>query len=160
MAATRRSSSHFTSPAETMRRVLALTLAVGVSSASLVAQPFADGPTHRPALVRIDAVVTDAKGRPVTDLKPGDFTLLEDGAAENIDSVAFVGADGAGRDARAIASRADENAEAARSGARLFAIFLDEYHVARGPAADRARDLLLQFVQHDLGPRDLAIVVK
>src|SRR5450755_3097110 len=107
-----------------MRRVLALTLAVGVSSAALIARLFADGPAPGPALVRIDAVVTDAKGRPVTDLKPGDFTLLEDGAAEKIDSVTFVAADGAGRpadsgdDAGAVASRADENAEAARSGAR------------------------------------------
>ena len=83
--------------------------------------------------------------------------------------MAFVSADGAGRpgdpgdpgnNVVSIASRADENAEAAQSGARLFAIFLDEYHVARGAAADRARDVLLHFVQHDLGPRDLAIVIK
>src|SRR5579864_1637059 len=101
-----------------MRRVLALTLAVGVSSASLIARLFADGPASGPALVRIDAVVTDAKGHPVADLKPGDFTVLEDGTSEKIDSVTFVAADGAGRpgdagEAGAIASRADENAEAA-----------------------------------------------
>ena len=148
-----------------MRRVLALTLVVGVSSAPHIrAWAYAAGQATASPLIRIDAVVTDAEGRPVTDLKPGDFTLLEDGAAEKIDSVMFVSANGAGGpdgpEALAIASRADESAEAARSGARLFAIFLDEYHVARGAAADRARDVLLQFVQHDMGPRDLAIVVK
>ena len=30
-------------------------------------------------LVQIDAVVTDGKGRHVTDLKPGDFEVSEDG---------------------------------------------------------------------------------
>jgi len=30
-------------------------------------------------LVVVDVVATDSKGQPVPDLKPGDFTLLEDG---------------------------------------------------------------------------------
>jgi hypothetical protein len=30
-------------------------------------------------LVQVDAVVTDGKGRQVTDLKPEDFEILEDG---------------------------------------------------------------------------------
>src|ERR1700730_9326000 len=147
-----------------MRRVLALTLAAAISSVFQVgaARAVADEPGHAAVLVRVEAVVTDARGRPVTDLKADGFTLLEDGAAEKIDSVAFVSADGAGTpgDVVSISSRADENAEAARRGARVFAIFLDEYHVTRGAAADRARDVLLHFVQQDLGPRDLAIVVK
>jgi VWFA-related protein len=37
-------------------------------------------------LVVLDVVVTDGKGHPVTGLKAGDFTLLEDGAAQKVSS--------------------------------------------------------------------------
>jgi hypothetical protein len=30
-------------------------------------------------LVNVDVVVTDSQGQPVTDLRPEDFTVLEDG---------------------------------------------------------------------------------
>jgi hypothetical protein len=35
-------------------------------------------------LVQVDAVVTDAKDRQVTDLKPEDFEILEDGRPKRI----------------------------------------------------------------------------
>lgn len=41
-------------------------------------------------LVQVDAVVTDAKGRQVTDLKPEDFTLLQDGKPQRITHFSYI----------------------------------------------------------------------
>ena len=41
-------------------------------------------------LVQVDAVVTDAKGKPVTDLKVEDFELLQDGQPQKITSFDFI----------------------------------------------------------------------
>src|SRR2546422_6977011 len=35
-------------------------------------------------LVQVDAVVTDAKGRPVTDLRAADFEILQDGRVQAV----------------------------------------------------------------------------
>src|SRR6476660_5661680 len=40
-------------------------------------------------LVVVDVVATDGKGQPVTDLKPADFTLLEDGKPQKISGFTF-----------------------------------------------------------------------
>ena len=47
-----------------------------------------------------------------------------------------------------------------KDDARLFAIFLDEYHVGGGANTDRVREALLRFVDRDLTPRDLVAVMK
>src|SRR5262245_10545751 len=41
-------------------------------------------------LVQVDAIVTDATGRPVTDLKVDDFELLQDGKPRPITTFEFV----------------------------------------------------------------------
>ncbi|HWB83288.1 MAG TPA: VWA domain-containing protein [Bryobacteraceae bacterium] len=41
-------------------------------------------------LVQVDAVVTDAKGKPVTDLKPEDFEILQDGKAQVITNFSYI----------------------------------------------------------------------
>ena len=122
-------------------------------------QPSSSSSNHR--LVRLDVFATDARGRPVDDLKPGEFELREEGAAQALEGVRFVREVGS-RDAEppAIRSVEDERAAAARDGTRLFAIFLDEYHVRGGAGTDRARDALLRFVDRDLSPRDLVVVMK
>lgn len=48
-------------------------------------------------LIRIDARVTDAAGRPITDLRAADFTLEVDGEKQRIDHAMFSGGDSAGR---------------------------------------------------------------
>ena len=52
-------------------------------------------------------------------------------------------------------SSADERQAAGQDEARLFAIFLDEYHVAGGANTERVREALIRFVDRDLAPRDL-----
>jgi len=55
------------------------------------------GPQHKDDVVRIsvtlvqvDAVVTDDKGKQVTDLKPGDFQILEDGRPQRITNFSYL----------------------------------------------------------------------
>ncbi|HKF58597.1 MAG TPA: VWA domain-containing protein [Blastocatellia bacterium] len=43
-------------------------------------------------LVQVDAVVTDSRGRHVTDLKPEDFEILEDGRSQHITNFAYISA--------------------------------------------------------------------
>ena len=117
-------------------------------------------PTAR--LVTVDVSVTDARGRSVTDLKPTDFELREGSALlplESVRVVRVVPGSQAEPPAR-IQSAADERLAAGQEEARLFAIFLDEYHVAGGAETERVRDTLTRFVDRDVSPRDLIVVMK
>ena len=55
---------------------------------------------------------------------------------------------------RAIRTDADEEREAARDDVRLFAIFLDDYHV-RKESSLVMRDQIARFVDTQLGPSDM-----
>jgi VWFA-related protein len=139
-----------------MRAVLAVAFALGLSH-----QTSTGGPERTPA--RVDAIVADADGRLVADLAPADVEVFDASGARPIESVRLIRADGSARPGETILpvlSAADEQAEAARDGTRLFAFFLDEYHVTPGVAAIRAREAVGRFVDEHLGPRDLVLVVK
>ena len=41
-------------------------------------------------LVQVDAVVTDSKGHPVTDLKAEDFEVLQDGIAQKVTNLSYI----------------------------------------------------------------------
>jgi len=120
------------------------------------------GAVDTPHVVRVDVIASDARGRIIDNLKPADFVVTENASPQRIDAVQFVRTDGrppAEGELKPIRSEFDEQEEAARQGTRLFALFLDEYHVS--PAnAGRARDVLTAFVDRDLGPRDLVAVLK
>ena len=55
---------------------------------------------------------------------------------------------------REIRNDYDEEMEAARDDVRLFAIFLDDYHVRRG-ASLSVRNPLMTFIENKLGPSDM-----
>ena len=58
---------------------------------ALAAAGLAQGPGVSVAdLVRIDVIATDARGRAVEDLKPGDFELFEDGTRLTPEEVRFI----------------------------------------------------------------------
>ena len=59
-----------------------------------------------------------------------------------------------------IQSAADEQNAARQEQTRLFAIFLDEYHVAAGADSERVRATLTRFVDRDVSPGDLIVVLK
>jgi VWFA-related protein len=111
--------------------------------------------------IRIDAVVTDATGRPILDLRPSDFELLEGGSPRPIAAVelrSLARTDAA--DVTPIHTERDEERAARQPGTRVFAFFLDEFHVSPGPSSDRVRDVLARFVDEKLRPQDLALVMK
>src|SRR5262252_288282 len=85
--------------------------------------------------VRIDAIVTDARGRSVENLKPGEFELREDGTVQAITGVQLVHAP------------------------RLVAIYLDEYYVSPSNTAI-VKAALHRFVDDDLLPDDKAVILR
>ena len=126
--------------------------------------PSQQPPTFRGGInyVRVDATVTDRKGQPVYDLKQSDFEVIEDGKPQTVDSFRLIRVDGNPKPGdgppRAIRSRDDEEAEAARDDVRVFVILLDDYHV-RAANAMRMREILTRFINLQLRPMDLVAVM-
>ncbi len=141
---------------------LALAALIDPQSATQDPRAAVRDPQSSQRLVTVYLSATDARGRRVEDLKAADFELREEGVAIPIESVRLVKT-GVGPPAEttgAIQTAADEKAAAAADDARLFAIFLDEYHVAAGPNTDRVRTALLQLIDREIQPRDLVVVMK
>ncbi len=109
--------------------------------------------------VRVDVIVTDKAGNQISDLKPEDFEVSEDGARQTIETFKLIELDAGlmpGRDGPPAPIRTDydEEREAARDDVRLFAIFLDDYHVTRGSSLSM-RQQISRFVETQLGPSDM-----
>ncbi len=115
-------------------------------------------PTFRTGIdfVRVDVIVTDKKGVPVVDLKPEEVEVFEDGERQQVESFKLFKVDEIAETtpARPIRSLFDEESEAQRPDVRLFAFFLDDYHVRRGNAM-RARTDLADFVRRSIAPQDM-----
>lgn len=73
--------------------------------------------------VTLDVVITDAKARPVKDVRPEDLELTVSGQPQAVEAVRLES-----------------------SGGRVIGIFLDEFHVRAGDATLRARAALNQLV--------------
>jgi VWFA-related protein len=118
-------------------------------------------PTFRADInfVRVDVIVTDKQGNPVHDLKQEDFEVTEDGKPQAIQTFKLINVSenaGVGSDPpREVRNAIEEQTEAARDDVRLFAIFLDDYHV-RLENSMRAREVLAQFIENQLQPADMA----
>ena len=107
--------------------------------------------------IRVDVLVTDNKGNPVTDLKQSDFELVEDNKPQTIESFKLINITGRpvdGETPREIRSDYVLEAEAQREDVRLFVILLDDYHVRRG-ASMSVREPLTRFIRNQLGDLDL-----
>lgn len=121
-----------------------------------------DQPVFRAGInfVRVDAIVTDRQGNPVTDLTADDFEVVEDDERQTIETFRFVKVDTAApvEPAGRLTTREDEENAAQNDDARIFVFFLDEYHVRLGSSL-AVRKQLIEFVQTQLGPRDLVSVM-
>ena len=125
-------------------------------------QPPGDQPPPRPTFragidfVRVDVIVTNKKGEPVVDLKPDEVEVFEDGTRQDVESFKLFRIDEIAETtpARPIRSLFDEESEAQRPDVRLFAFFLDDYHVRRGNAM-RSRIDLADFVRRMIAPQDM-----
>ena len=109
--------------------------------------------------VRVDVIVSDKNGANIVDLKQSDFDVTEDGKPQTVESFKFIKLDGGAVPGpegppRAIRTDADEEREAARDDVRLFAVFLDDYHVRRSNSIG-VRDPLSKFIDLQLGPSDM-----
>ncbi len=117
-------------------------------------------PTFRTDInfVRVDAIVSDRQGRPVADLRPEDFEVLEDGKPQSIETFKLIRVDGnppPGEAApREINSIYAEESEARRDDVRLFVIFFDDYHVRLG-ASLAVKEPLVKFIETQVGPLDM-----
>jgi len=154
-------------PARSLTRSIALLLAV-LSTPVLTqerppsppAQEQQPQPTFRARVdsVSVDASVVDKSGKPITDLTAEDFEIRENGKVQKIETFKFVRVDETPPAyTRDILSVGDQQRETADEQNRLFAIFLDDYHVRRNNSF-RVHDALGRFIGQ-LGPRDLVVVV-
>lgn len=149
--------------------ILGMALVSAPAGTQTIQQPASGSATARPPvdpdpsarLVRIDAVVTDRQGRPLLDLGPGDFQVVENGVVQHLDAVELRRVvPPAAAPAAIISTDQDEESAAREPGTRVLALLLDEFHVSPGPNTAHAREALLRFVQEHVRPADLVTVLK
>jgi VWFA-related protein len=118
-------------------------------------------------LVQVDAVVTDSKHHLVTDLKAGDFQVLQDGKPQKITNFSYVSLKPAAAVAAAPAAAGKVKGvpppppvpvrpEQAR---RLIALVVDDLGLAFDSVA-RVRGALKKFVDEQMQPGDLVAIVR
>jgi len=149
--------------------VLAAPMALGLKAQDAASQQPAPAPPAPPEqtpifrtdinFVRVDVIVTDRQGNPVHNLKQEDFEVTEDGKPQAIQTFKLVNVtenSGVGSDPpREVRNAIEEQMEAARDDVRLYAVFLDDYHV-RLENSMRAREPIAQFIENQLQPTDMA----
>jgi VWFA-related protein len=110
--------------------------------------------------VEVDAFVSDATGKPVTDLKAGDFQLLEDGKPQMVSAFTYVNIPITRAERPLFSPNAiepDVDTNVGMDG-RIYLFVLDDLHVdlTRGP---RVKESLHRFFERNFGVNDLAAVV-
>lgn len=145
-----------------------LSAAACVAPAVMFAQaqaPAPQSPIFRAGtdLVRVDVTVSERGDEPVADLKIDDFEILEDDVPQTVETLKFVRVDGTRTsdldEPLEIRSREHALLEAAREDVRLFAIFLDDYHIDKRPDITLPlREVLVKFI-NQLGPNDLVVLM-
>lgn len=110
--------------------------------------------------VEVDAVVTDAQGRVVTDLRQADFEVLEDGRPQTVTAFSLVNLP-IERAVRPLFAGApiepDVQANTVAEG-RIYMIVLDDLHT-NFTSTPRVKAFLREFIERNLGLNDLAAVV-
>ncbi len=148
-----------------MRRVSVLTVALLVTAPAAQSVSLAQKGTVtalEPAsrTIRIEAIVTDKHGKPVVDLRPADFAVLDNGVAQKVTDVQLtrraprVASIGPVETPSAIGSPDDEERAAREPGTRVIALYLDEFHVSAGASSERVRDAVSRFITEQLRPLD------
>ncbi|HTV01585.1 MAG TPA: VWA domain-containing protein [Luteitalea sp.] len=121
-------------------------------------------PTFRLKVTRVEvsALVVDDTGKPVRDLKAGDFEIFDDGRKQQIESVAAYTYHGGAIPLDTVDSPSDPNAAVAlvtnawSSSSRVIALLLDDLHIdAR--RTERARQAA-RYLVANLAPSDLLYV--
>jgi VWFA-related protein len=147
-----------------MRLVLVLLLTAAVTAQEQAPAP--QQPIFRAGtdLVRVDVTVTQRGDEAVTDLKIEDFEVTDDDVPQVVETLKFVQVDGTRTtnldEPLEIRSKEHAILEASREDVRLFAIFLDDYHISKRPEITLPlREALTKFV-NQLGPNDLVALME
>jgi VWFA-related protein len=117
-------------------------------------------PNTGPRTIHVDAIVTDKQGKPIVNLKPADFEVLENGVAQKIEAIELKSRASASSSKDAIETADDEERAAKEPGTRVIALYLDEFHVSAGASTERVRAAAATFVDTQVRPGDLLIVMK
>jgi len=127
----------------------------------LISQATTQDPVIRVSvdLVQVDATVTDSQGHHVADLKPGDFTILEDGRLQKITYFLYEQG-GLSQNASRLGNVNPLAARppVARDIRRTVVLVADDlsYEAAEFP---RVRAVFKDFVDRNMQPRDLVSVM-
>jgi VWFA-related protein len=143
---------------------IALLAVASIGAQQRAADPQAEQPTFRTGvnLVRVDVSVTGRNEEAVADLQATDFLVTEDDLPQRVETAQFVRLtgqpDGSGRDLT-IRDRERGLAEAEKEDVRLFALFLDDYHIDSHPAVTLRLKRALESFVDSLQPTDLVVVM-
>jgi VWFA-related protein len=123
-------------------------------------------------LVQVDAIVTDKQGRPVTDLHPEDFELLENGRVRQITNFSYISLTGEQsipgetkssrtnkRDVRESAPPLTLHAAHPEQVRRAIAILIDDFGLSFESFA-RLRTALEKFIEEHTLPTDFIGVIR
>src|SRR5215831_15683389 len=117
-------------------------------------------------LVQVDAVVNDSKGRLVTDLKPEDFEIQEDGRPQKITNFSYISTENARSEPKTTPPRPDKFAPPAPPVAlrpeqvkRTVAVIVDDLGMSFESMA-YTRDALKKFVDQQVEPGDLVAIIR
>ena len=156
----------------TLFLVLALASAQNPSPQALQSQQNSDAVIRITVnLVQVDAVVTDSKDKPVTNLEKGDFIILQDGKPQTITNFSFVNlkertvrAVSAAKPAAAPKGVPTPPPPPARMGKptdarRAVAMVVDDLGLSFESIA-RVRNSLKKYVDQEMQPGDLVAVIR
>jgi VWFA-related protein len=144
-----------------VRTDLVLPLLVAVTAASGIAWSPESPPTFPAQVeqVKVDVVVTDKKGEPVTGLKKEDLEIYENGALQTIVSFGAVEVAAAPEEKPAPRSPVSTNAtNGRRQPGRTFVIFFDDIHLSPF-TAQRAKAAAADFLRTDTREGDRVTLV-
>jgi VWFA-related protein len=119
-------------------------------------------------LVQVDAVVTDKKGRLVTDLRPEEMEIYEDGRPQKITNFSFVSTESATEQAVVAtpAAPVDKNAPPVppvrlrpEQVRRTIALVVDDLGLSF-ESTHSVRDALKKFVDQQVQPGDLVAIIR
>jgi VWFA-related protein len=117
-------------------------------------------------LVQVDAVVTDDKGRPVTDLRPEDFEILEDARPQTITNFSFISSALASGEQVAAATPAPaKNAPVRPARLRLtdphrtIVLVVDDLGMSF-ESINFTRQALKKFLDEQMRPDDVVAIVR
>jgi len=118
-------------------------------------------------LVQVDAVVTDKAGKQITDLRPEELQILEDGKPQKITNFSYVSLDSAARSGAEVnAKSADKNAPPLPSVKlrpeqvhRTIALVVDDLGLSF-ESTHFVRQAIKKFLDEQMQPNDLVAIIR